>query len=132
MSHRCTGTTQKQKDSRHNRSIPILQRRSKRGRCKAKSSVANCFFHVRGIVYHEYAPEGQKVTKEYYQDVLRRIHDAVRRKRLDMRMANNWHLHHDNASAHSFQLIYTFLAKHGFKTDRQPPCSPDLSPCDLW
>ncbi|XP_054720515.1 protein GVQW3-like [Uloborus diversus] len=42
------------------------------------------FFDVRGIVHHEYAPQGQTVTKEYYQDVLRRLRDAVRRKRPDM------------------------------------------------
>lgn len=90
------------------------------------------FFDVRGIVHHEYAPEGQTVTKEYYQDVLRRLRDAVRRKRPDMGTANNWHLHHDNAPAHSSQLIHTFLAKHGITTVRHPPYSPDLSPCDFW
>ncbi|KAJ4449971.1 hypothetical protein ANN_01378 [Periplaneta americana] len=90
------------------------------------------FFDVRGIVHHEYAPEGQTVTKEYYHDVLRRLRDAVRHKRPDMWTAKNWHLHHDNAPAHSSQLIHTFLAKHGITTVRQPPYSPDLAPCDFW
>ncbi|KAJ4445629.1 hypothetical protein ANN_12311 [Periplaneta americana] len=90
------------------------------------------FFDVRGIVHHKYAPEGQTVTKEYYHDVLRRLRDAVRRKRPDMWTANNWHLHHDNAPAHSSQLIHTFLAKHGITTVLQPPYSPDLAPCDFW
>ncbi|KAJ4437644.1 hypothetical protein ANN_17789 [Periplaneta americana] len=90
------------------------------------------FFDVRGIVHHEYAPEGQTVTKEYYHDVLRRLRDAVRCKRPDMWTANNWHLHHDNAPAHSSQLIHTFLAKHGITTVCQPPYSPDLAPCDFW
>ncbi|KAJ4445099.1 hypothetical protein ANN_06898 [Periplaneta americana] len=90
------------------------------------------FFDVRGIVHHEYAPEGQTVTKEYYHDVLQRLRDAVQRKRPDMWTANNWHLHHDNAPAHSSQLIHTFLAKHGITTVRQPPYSPDLAPCDFW
>ncbi|KAJ4444640.1 hypothetical protein ANN_06436 [Periplaneta americana] len=90
------------------------------------------FFDVRGIVHHKYAPEGQMVTKEYYHDVLRRLRDAVRRKRQDMWTANNWHLHHDNAPAHSSQLIHTFLAKHGITTVHQPPYSPDLAPCDFW
>ncbi|KAJ4445373.1 hypothetical protein ANN_07178 [Periplaneta americana] len=64
------------------------------------------FFDVRGIVHHEYAPEGQTVTKEYYHDVLRRLRDAVGRKRPDMWTANNWHLHHDNAPAHSSTLSW--------------------------
>ena len=89
------------------------------------------FFDIRGIVHHEYALEGQTVTKEYYQDVLRRLRDAVRRKRPDMWTAENWQLHHANAPAHSSQLIQDFLAKHGIPTVRQPPYSPDMAPCDF-
>ncbi|GFS93291.1 uncharacterized protein TNCV_2697541 [Trichonephila clavipes] len=77
-------------------------------------------------------PEEQTVTKEYYQDVLRLLRDAVQRKRPDMWMANNWHLHHDNAPAHSSQLIHTFLAKHRITTIRQSPYSSDLAPCGFW
>src|SRR5215469_16939655 len=63
------------------------------------------FFDIRGIVNYEYSPEGQIVTKEYYQDVLLR-------KRPDRWTAKNWQLHHDNALAHSSNVIQTFLAKH--------------------
>jgi Transposase. len=34
------------------------------------------------IVYHEYATQGQTITKEYHRDVLRRLRDAVRAKGL--------------------------------------------------
>ena len=47
------------------------------------------FFDIRGIVRHEYALEGQTVTKEYYQEVLRRLREAVRRKRPDLWTAKN-------------------------------------------
>src|SRR5215469_956222 len=90
------------------------------------------FFDIRGFVHYEYSPEGQKVTKEYYQDVLRRLRDAVWRKRPDMWKAKNWQLHHDNAPAHSSHLIQIFLAKHGIPVVRQPPYSPDMAPCDFW
>ena len=40
-----------------------------------------CFFDFRDIVDHEYAPEGQTINKEYYLEILRRLRDAVRRKR---------------------------------------------------
>ena len=43
-----------------------------------------CFFIFRGIVHHEYAPEGQTINKEYYLEVLCRLRDAVRKKRPDM------------------------------------------------
>lgn len=90
------------------------------------------FFDIRGIVHHEYAPVGQTVTKEYYQQVLRRLRDAVRRKRPDLWTAKNWQLHHDNAPAHSSHLIQYFLAKHGIPVVHQPPYSPDMAPCDFW
>ncbi|KAJ4425689.1 hypothetical protein ANN_27885 [Periplaneta americana] len=114
-----------------NEILPDRPKKARQVRSKIKVMLT-VFFDVRGIVHHEYAPEGQTVTKEYYHDVLRRLRDAVRRKRPDMWTANNWHLHHDNAPAHSSQLIHTFLAKHGITTVRQPPYSPDLAPCDFW
>ncbi|XP_049522073.1 protein GVQW3-like [Dermacentor silvarum] len=68
------------------------------------------FFDSRGVVHHEYAPQGQTITKEYYSDVLRRLRDAVRRKRPELWSTGNWHIHYDNAPAHSSHLIQTFLA----------------------
>ena len=90
------------------------------------------FFDCRGVVHHEYAPQGQNITKEYYQEVLRHLRDAVRRKRPDMWKTGNWQLHHDNAPAHSSHLIQTFLAKHNIPLVRQAPYSPDMAPCDFW
>ena len=83
-------------------------------------------------MHHEYAPQGQNITKEYYQEVLRHLRDAVRRKRPDLWAAENWRLHHDNAPAHSAHLIQDFLAKHNIPLVRQPPYSPDMAPCDFW
>ena len=90
------------------------------------------FFDIRGTVRHGYAPVGQTVTKEYYQQVLRRLRDAVRRKRPDLWTAKNWQLHHDNAPAHSSHLFQYFLEKHGIPVLQQPPYSPDMAPCDFW
>ncbi|KAJ4434289.1 hypothetical protein ANN_22841 [Periplaneta americana] len=123
------GTKRQSSQWKHPESPRPKKARQVRSKIKVMLTV---FFDVRGIVHHEYAPEGQMVTKEYYHDVLRRLRDAVRRKRPDMWTANNWHLHHDNAPAHSSQLIHTFLAKHGITTVHQPPYSPDLAPCDFW
>ena len=73
------------------------------------------FFDIRGIVHHEYAPEGQTVIKEYYQ-VFHLLHDAVPPKR----------------PARSSHQIQIFLAKHGIPVVHQPPYSPDMAPCDFW
>ena len=72
----------------------------------------NVFFNSRDVVHHEYAPQGQTVNKEYYRDVLRRLRDAVRRKREDLWSSGNWRLHHDNAPAHSSNLIKIFWQKN--------------------
>ena len=91
-----------------------------------------CFFDSRGIIHYEYAPEGQAINKEHYLELLRRLRDAVRRKRPDMWEAKNFRLHHDNALAHSAHVIQAFLAKNRPPLVRQAPYSPDFAPCDFW
>jgi hypothetical protein len=46
------------------------------------------FFYIRGIVYYEFVPTGQTVNQVYYLEVLERLREKVRRKRLE-RFANN-------------------------------------------
>jgi histone-lysine N-methyltransferase SETMAR len=89
------------------------------------------FFGSRGVVHHKYAPQGTTITKEYYQEVLHRLRDSVRRKRPHLWAATTWQLHHDNASAHSSHLIKTFLAKYSITVVRQALYSPDMAPCDF-
>ena len=91
-----------------------------------------CFFDSRGIVHHEYAPEVQTINKEYYLEVLRRLRDAVRRKRPDMWAAKKFQLHHDNVPAHTAYVIQTFLVKNNMPLVRQAPYSTDLAPRDFW
>ena len=90
------------------------------------------FFDIRAIVHRDNAPKGQTVTKEYYQEVLRRIHRAVRCKRADLWTAEKWQLHDDSAPAHSLLLIQTSLPKHGIPVIHQPLYSPALVPCNFW
>ena len=112
---------------------PSSPRPTKARQVRSKTKVMlTVFFDCKGIVHHEFAPENQTVTKEYYREVLRRLREAVRRKRRDLWESKNWRLHHDNAPAHSSQLVGDFLAKHGVPLVRQPPYSPGLSPADFW
>ena len=46
--------------------------------------------------------------------------------------SGDWRLHHDNAPAHSSNLVQQFLAKHKIEQLRQPPYSPEIAPCDFW
>lgn len=105
---------------------------------KARQSRSNVkvmltvFFDYQGVVHHEYAPRGQTINKEYYCQVLRRLRDAIRRKRPTLHRSGEWRLHHDNAPAHSAQLVQQYLAKHHISQLQQPPYSPDLAPCDFF
>ncbi|XP_013788617.2 uncharacterized protein LOC106472507 [Limulus polyphemus] len=58
------------------------------------------FFDSRGVVHHEYAPQGQTITKEYYRDVLRRLRDALKIK--DARLGFNQPTYDLNAH----QILY--------------------------
>ena len=91
-----------------------------------------CFFDSHGIMHHEFTPEGQKINKDYYLEVLRRLRDAVQRKRPDMWAAKNFQLHHDNASAHTTHVVQAFLVKNNMPLVRQAPYSPNLAPSDFW
>jgi hypothetical protein len=90
------------------------------------------FFDHRGIVHYEITPAGQTVNQDFYLAVVKRLLDAVRRKRPEMWTVGSWLLHHNNAPAHTALLGRQFLAKHSILTLPQPPYSPDLSPSTFF
>ena len=89
------------------------------------------FFDCEGVLHYEFAPRVQTINKEYYVEVLKRLRDAVRRKRPRFWSSSDWLLHHDNAPAHSSNLVQQFLAKHKIVQLHQPPYSPDIAACDF-
>ena len=90
------------------------------------------FFDASGVVHHEYLPEGSIVNQTYYNEVLKRLRDAIRRKRPELRRSGDWFFHHDNAPVHSALRAREFLAKHSITVLPHPPYSPDLAPCDFF
>ncbi|UYV76121.1 hypothetical protein LAZ67_13002655 [Cordylochernes scorpioides] len=90
------------------------------------------FFDCRGVVHHEFLPQGRTVNKEYYLQVMRNMREAIRQKRPDLWKNKNWLLHHDNAPAHTSLLVRDFLAKNNTLMMPQPPYTPDLAPCDFF
>ena len=89
------------------------------------------FFNWQGIVYYEFVPHGETVNKDFYLNVLKRLMEAVRRKRPEA-WTNTWTLHHDYAPAQVSLLIREFLTKHETTVVPQPPYSPDLAPADFF
>ncbi|UYV74621.1 hypothetical protein LAZ67_12000310 [Cordylochernes scorpioides] len=90
------------------------------------------FFDCRGVVHHEFLPQGRTVNKEYYLQVVRNLREAIRQKRPDLWKYKNWLLHHDNAPAHTSLLVRDLLTKNNTLMMPQPPYSPDLAPCDFF
>ena len=79
------------------------------------------FFDASGVVHHEYPPKGSTVNQTYYTEVLKRLRDAIRRKRPELWRSGDWFFHHDNAPAHSALRTREFLAKHSINVLPHPP-----------
>ena len=90
------------------------------------------FFEWQGIIHHEFVPRGQTANKEFYVAVLKRLREAVRRKRPQLWTNQSWVLHHDNSPAHSSFLVRNFLAKNETTVVPQSSYSPDLAPADFF
>ncbi|GBM51071.1 Histone-lysine N-methyltransferase SETMAR [Araneus ventricosus] len=77
-------------------------------------------------------PLGQTVNKELYLEILKRLRDAIRRKRPEKWATKDWILLHDNAPPHCALIVKKYLAIHSVTTLEHPPYSPDLAPADFY
>ncbi|UYV79053.1 hypothetical protein LAZ67_17000926 [Cordylochernes scorpioides] len=75
---------------------------------------------------------GHTVIKEMYLGILRRLREAIRKKRPEKWTNGGWILHHDNARPHTAHLMTSFLAKNGTQILLQPPYFPDIAPNDFF
>jgi histone-lysine N-methyltransferase SETMAR len=89
------------------------------------------FFDIKGIVRFQFIPQGQTVSQAYYVEILKQLHESVRRKMPEL-WPNEWILHHDNAPAHKARSVKQFLAPKSITEMEHPPSSPDLAPNDFW
>ncbi|UYV70518.1 hypothetical protein LAZ67_7003388 [Cordylochernes scorpioides] len=90
------------------------------------------FLDNKGIVHHEYLPAGQTVIKEINLSILRRLREAIKKKRPEKWTNGDWILHHYNARPHTAHLVTSFLAKNRTEILPQPPYSPDIAPNDFF
>ena len=65
-----------------------------------------------GVTHHEYALQEQTIQQEFYNEVLRYLHEAVQRIQSQKWEPSNWMCHHNNAPSHSLQLFQQFFAKN--------------------
>ncbi|GBL93422.1 hypothetical protein AVEN_219528-1 [Araneus ventricosus] len=90
------------------------------------------FFDYDSVIHSEFIPEGQTVNKELYLEILKRLRDAIRRKRPQKRTTHDWFLLHDNAPPHRVLIVKKYLARHSVTTLDHPPYSPGLAPADFY
>jgi len=90
------------------------------------------FFDIRGIVHHEFAPQGQTVNAGFYCNVLCHLREEIQQKRPELWRAGNCLLHDDNAPSHQALITHEFLAHNSIITLPHPPYSPDMAPCDFF
>ena len=97
---------------------------------KTRSNVKSLLivlFDCNGVVQYELLPESQTINKEYYLEVMCRLREAIRQKRIKLWKNQSWILHHDKAPPHT-----SFLAKNKTVIMPQIPYSSDLAPADIF
>ncbi|GFT38234.1 histone-lysine n-methyltransferase setmar-like protein [Trichonephila clavipes] len=95
-------------------------KKARQSRSNIKSMLIG-FFYYEGIVHHEYAHTGQTINKEYYIEVLKRLRNAIRRKRLQLWESGDWLLHHRQCSSAHIEPCATVFIKTQYCT--APPAS---------
>ena len=84
MKRGCTATMLKRKCSRRSGwENPRHDRKKKNTSVslKCEGDVGRLFFDWNGIVHHEFVPRGETVNKQFYWKVMKRLREALRRKR---------------------------------------------------
>ncbi len=69
------------------------------------------FFDSKGVIHHEYVPEGQTVNSTFYVQVLDGLCKHIARVRPEIRRDRKFFLLHDNAHPHTAAIIQQFLTK---------------------
>jgi len=72
------------------------------------------------------------LNKEMFIDILRRLRDAVTRKRPEKWRTNSYCLLHYNTPEYLSVSVKDFLAKNNVTTLEHPPYSPDMAPPDFY
>jgi hypothetical protein len=80
--------------------------RGRPGECEGN----DVFFNIRGVIMIEWVPEGQTINQKYYLEVLTKLREQVRKKRLHLWKKKSRILHQDNAPAHNAFAMKQFLS----------------------
>jgi [histone H3]-lysine36 N-dimethyltransferase SETMAR len=87
------------------------------------------FWDVQGVLLIDFLPKGETINSVRYQETLKKLAVAIRRKRPTLQ---NVILHHDNARPHTAHATSDEIAAKGWTVLPHPPYSPDLAPSDFF
>ncbi len=74
---------------------------------------ADFVFYSKGVIHHEYVPEGQTVNATFYVQVLDRLCKRIARVRPQMWRDQKLFLLYDNVHPHTTATTQQFLTKKG-------------------
>jgi len=90
------------------------------------------FFDWQGVIHNEFVPVGETVSAVYYQSVMERLRNGIRRVRPGMCESGDWLILHNNAPSHNATIVKQFLAQRKVTVLDHPPYSPDLAPANYF
>ena len=89
------------------------------------------FWDEDGVLIVDFLKSGQTINGERYVKVLRKLKQAIKKKRPGLTVTNIT-LRHDNARPHmTVHITAEGIANIGWKIMPKLPYSPDLTPCDF-
>ncbi len=107
--------------------------------CAKKKVMLTVFWDENGPVLVDFLPRGESVTSDRYVELLGRLKENIRRRRLHLWQkdpsANDpevckFIIHHDNASSHTAAISLAFFLNIPMLP--HPPYSPDIAPSDYF
>lgn len=96
-----------------------------------KKVLLSVFWDCEGIIHHEYLPNNQTITSEFYQQQLDRVKAKLAEKRPALLNRRGVLFHQDNARPHVSASTILKLNSLGWELMVHPPYSPDLAPSDF-
>jgi histone-lysine N-methyltransferase SETMAR len=88
-----------------------------------------CLYDSKGIIHHQFVPEGHTLSESFHLSVLDRLWKRIRRVQPEYSAPGIWFLLHDNAPGYLAVAVQEFLARKQVCILHHPPYSPELYPC---
>lgn len=95
----------------------------------ARQDRVTFFFHIKEVFTIEWVLESQTVNQKSYRDVLIKLREILKKKRLNIWKRVSWNIQQDNPSVYNDCEAF-FSDKH-IPVLRHPPYSPDYIPSDF-